>query len=299
MISRERHGKLKHAMALLSFFALAIALAPIAFAQQVGQEVAIPTHLQDGQEFTTPMGQLIKFGQQLFNAKFTIQEGAGRPMSKGTGKPISDSSSPLIFPRNFDRLSSPEANSCAGCHNAPASGGGGDRVTEVFVLAQRFDHLTFDHMDTTHTRGATDESGTLVTFDDPSAIANGFHNATNDRKTIGMNGSGFLEMVARQITADLQAIAASIPMGSSAALTSKGISFGTLTHNSDGTWNTSGVTGLIAGSLSSTGATAPTLTPVAGDSETRARAASRMRREVLSTDTWRLPSRYARPIPQI
>jgi hypothetical protein len=50
-------------------------------------------------------------------------------------------------------------------------------VTEVFVLAQRFDHLTFDHSDSITTRGAVDESGRLVTME----------NATNDRKTIGMS----------------------------------------------------------------------------------------------------------------
>lgn len=104
---------------------------------QVGREVAIPTHLQDGEEFNIPLRQLIEYGAQLFNAKFTVQEGAGRPRSKGTGAALSDLSSPLLFPRNFDRISSPEANACSGCHNAPFSGGGGDRVTEVFVLAQR------------------------------------------------------------------------------------------------------------------------------------------------------------------
>jgi hypothetical protein len=39
------------------------------------------------------------------------------------------------------------------------------RVTEVFVLAQRFDHLTFDHDDAVILRGATDESGKFVTMD--------------------------------------------------------------------------------------------------------------------------------------
>src|SRR5256884_4578749 len=52
---------------------------------QIGREVAVPVHLQDGDEFTIPREQLIEFGAQLFNAKFTIQEGAGRPHSKGTG----------------------------------------------------------------------------------------------------------------------------------------------------------------------------------------------------------------------
>jgi hypothetical protein len=129
------------------------------------------------------------------------------------------------------------------------AGAGGDRVTEVFVLAQRFDHLTFDHSDTITTRGAVDESGKLVTLG----------NATNDRKTIGMSGSGFVEMLARQMTADLQAERDATPPGNSRPLTSKGVSFGTLTHNADGTWNTSQVQGLAAPSLSSNGTTPPSL----------------------------------------
>ncbi len=194
----------------LSPFAVVIAALGQSPSSQVGREVAIPIHLQDGEEFTIPIVPLIQYGSQLFNAKFTVQEGAGRPLSKGTGAPVSDPSSPLVFPRNFDRLSSPEANACSGCHNAPVSGAGGDRVTEVFVLAQRFDHLTFDHSDGITTRGAVDESGKFVTMD----------NATNDRKTIGMNGSGFVEMLARQMTADLQTERDATSPGSSRQLTS-------------------------------------------------------------------------------
>jgi len=216
---------------------------------QLGREVAIPVHLQDGEEFNMPLSRLIEYGSRLFAAKFTVQEGAGRPLSKGTGAPLSDPSSPLVFPRNFDRLSSPEANACSGCHNSPIVGAGGDRVTEVFVLAQRFDHLTFDHNDTITTRGAIDESGKFVTLE----------NAMDDRKTIGMNGSGFIEMLARQMTADLQAERDATPPGASAHLSSKGISFGTLTHNADGSWDVSRVDGLAAPSLSSSTATPPSL----------------------------------------
>jgi cytochrome c553 len=235
-------------LAVLTFL-IAVAASGQSPSSQVGREVAIPVHLQDGEEFTTSLGHLIEFGSQLFNAKFTIQEGAGRPLTKGTGAPISDPTSPLVFPRNFDRLSSPEANACSGCHNAPVSGAGGDRVTEVFVLAQRFDHLMFDHSDSITTRGAVDESGKFVTMD----------NATDDRKTIGMNGSGFVEMLARQMTADLQAERNATPPGTSTPLISKRVSFGTLMHNADGTWNTSHVQGLAAPSLSSTGTTPPSL----------------------------------------
>ena len=234
-------------------FLTALLVVTVAWAQntnsQIGREVAIPVHLQDGEEFTIPIPQLIQFGAKLFSAKFTAQEGAGRPLSKGTGAPISDPSSPLVFPRNFDRLSSPDANSCSGCHNAPTPGAGGDRVTEVFVLAQRFDHLTFDHADGIMTRGAVDESGKFVTLE----------NATNDRKTIGMNGSGFVEMLARQMTADLHAERDATPPGRSTQLIAKGVSFGILMHNADGTWDTSQVQGLAPASVSTAGTTPPSL----------------------------------------
>jgi hypothetical protein len=218
---------------------------------KIGREVAIPKHLEDGKEFQISIPKLIQFGEKLFTAKFTIQEGAGRPLTKGTGNPLSDPTSPLVFPRNFDRLSSPDANSCAGCHNVPIAGGGGDRVTEVFVLAQRFDRLTFDHNETPlkPTRGAEDENGNFVTLD----------NATDDRKTISMNGSGFIEMLARQMTADLQAERNAIPPGTSMPLGSKGVSFGILKRNTDGTWDTSKVEGLVAPSLATSGTTPPSL----------------------------------------
>jgi hypothetical protein len=116
-------------------------------------------------------------------------------------------------------------------------------------LAQRFDRLTFDHADGIMTRGAEDESGKMVTID----------NASNERKSIGMNGSGFIEMLARQVTADLQAERDAALPGNSTQLMSKGVFFGTLTHNVDGTWNTSQVQGLAAPSLSTKGSTPPSL----------------------------------------
>jgi hypothetical protein len=48
----------------------------------IGCEVAIPQHLQDGEEFTIPLPQLIDYGHKLFDAKFTVEEGAGRPLGE-------------------------------------------------------------------------------------------------------------------------------------------------------------------------------------------------------------------------
>ena len=78
-----------------------LCLAPVAASGQgpnaqprteIGREMAIPAHLRDGEEFNIPLARLVDYGRQLFTAKFTVQEGAGRPMSKGTGAPISDPS---------------------------------------------------------------------------------------------------------------------------------------------------------------------------------------------------------------
>jgi hypothetical protein len=229
----------------LSFLVLSCLTAHL-FAQ-IGAEVAVPVHLQDGQEYTTPVRTLINFGERLFTAMWTVQEGAGRPATKGTGSPLSDPTSPLVFPRNFNRVSGPDTNSCSGCHNKPSVGGGGDIVGNVFVLGQRFDFATFNGNDPIPTRGTADEVGRAANL---QSIA-------NSRKTIGMFGSGFIEMLARQITADLQTIRDATPFGGGRRLESKGISFGTISRRLDGTWDVSRVTGLPAPSLQSAGAAAP------------------------------------------
>src|SRR5262245_57476271 len=215
----------------------------------IGREVAVARHLQDGEEFGLTTKALLEHGRTLFTAVWTIQEGGGRPLMKGTGNALEDATSPLVFPRNFNRVSAPDANSCAGCHNLPfgIAGGGGDIVANVFVLGQRFDFATFDSGDTMPTRGEMNEAGR----------GSQLQTIANSRATLGMFGSGFIEMLARQITEDLQAIRDATPPGGSRALVSKRISFGTIARAADGRWITSGVQGLAAPSLATSGAASP------------------------------------------
>ncbi len=214
---------------------------------EIGREVAIPRHLEDGEEFDLSARDLIRYGKKLFEAHFTSEEGAGRPLTKGTGAPLTDPNSPLAFPRNNNRVSGPDSNSCAGCHNQPISGGAGDLSNNVFVLGQRFDFATFNASDIVPTRGALDERGLAVTL---QSIA-------NSRATPDMFGSGYYEMLARQITADLESIRDSLQPGEHVRLTSKGISFGVLARNMDGSWNTSAVEGLPPESMMSSDAQHP------------------------------------------
>jgi hypothetical protein len=41
----------------------------------IGREVAIQRHLQDGEEFDLSTGALIRYGKKLFEAHFTSEEG--------------------------------------------------------------------------------------------------------------------------------------------------------------------------------------------------------------------------------
>jgi cytochrome c peroxidase len=208
---------------------------------EIGRELSVTRHLADDEEFEISLTELVEIGRKLFTANWTEQEGGGRPLTKGTGKQLTDPSSPLVGKRAFNRISAPDANSCAGCHNIPygIAGGGGDFVTNVFVLGQRLDFATFDPTDAMPTRGAVDENGKALSL----------QTAANLRASTGMFGAGYLEMLARQMTADLQAIRDHLALGATATLESKGVRFGTLTRRADASWDTSKVEGLPRMSL--------------------------------------------------
>jgi hypothetical protein len=207
----------------------------------IGDEFGIDRHLQDDQEFALPLAELIEHGRKLFAANWTASEGGGRPLAKGNGRGLSDASAPLTGARSFNRISGPDANSCMGCHSQPygVTGGSGDFVANVFVQGQRFDFATFDRADKMPTRGALDESGNPVTL---ASIA-------NSRHTPGMFGGGYIEMLAREMTVELQRIRDAIRRGETRILLAKGVDFGRLTRREDGMWDVRQVTGLPRQSL--------------------------------------------------
>ncbi len=214
-------------------------------AAPVGEERSGYERLEDGEEHALPLAELLRRGEAAFTARWTPAEGGGRPFTDGTGGALADDSAPLVGPRSFNRVSGQDANSCAGCHNVPAGrpGGGGDFVTGVFVAAQRFDFASFDLADTVPLRGSRDERGTFATL----------QGIGNFRATPGMYGSGYIEMLARQMTAELQTIRDATPHGGALELETKGVSFGTIRRAADGAWDVSEVEGLPPQSLTSTG----------------------------------------------
>lgn len=151
---------------------------------------------------------LVKFdalsahGEKLFAAKFNRCDGQGRPLTTGGGDKrehptVSEEGEPLSAGQIAKlRTSAPDSDSCAGCHNDPEPGGAGDFVANVFVLAQTLDPVTLS---------VSPER-------------------SNSRNTLGMHGAGPIEMLAREMTAELQRQRAGLANGTH-TLTAKGVEF--------------------------------------------------------------------------
>ena len=197
----------------------------------IGDEPAITRHIsqEDIDAGKYDLEELIEHGRMLFEASFNTLDGAGRPELTGDGT----ARGARVMPQNFNRISGPDSNSCVGCHNLPDTGGGGDNVANVFTLADKNPFVEFD--------GDTAEGGpnqTLMTVG-------------NERGTVGMFGSGLIELLAREMTAELHAArdlalvqAATSGQPVTINLTAKGVGFGMITCHPDGAVDTGKVEGV-------------------------------------------------------
>ena len=143
--------------------------------------------------------ELEQLGEVLFATSFNTLDGAGRPTLTGDGE-FRDR---RVSPENFNRISGPDANACSGCHTLPRIGGGGDNVANVFALADRFDFVDFEdqtHLD--HRSEVEELQNPGPQYPEPLNL----ENVGNERNTVGMFGSGFVELLAREMTRDLQRI---------------------------------------------------------------------------------------------
>lgn len=161
---------------------------------------------------------VLRVGQDWFDAVLNYCDGQGRPATTGGGAKREPADQPA-----FIRTSAPDSSACAGCHNQPRSGGGGDFVANVFVLAQTMDPVV-------------------------ETIGGEF---SNERNTLGMFGSGAIEMLAREMTAELHAVRAAAIQEAQATgtnisreLVAKGISYGFITAVPDGSLDTSAIQGV-------------------------------------------------------
>jgi hypothetical protein len=189
---------------------------------RIGERPALEKHVDQTDIEFRKIGfdDLLEIGEEIFAARWTLLDGQGRPAATGAGTPTRRN------PLNnvpFIRTSAPDATACADCHHQPMIGGAGGFVANVFVLAQVLDPVN----------------------DSVSA------EFSNERNTLGMNGSGAIEMLAREMTADLQALrqlairkARQLGRDYTVSLVTKGVRFGQLIAHSDGSVDSSKVEGV-------------------------------------------------------
>ncbi len=168
------------------------------------------------------LAKLVDAGKALFIGRFTAEDGVGRPMA-------TQAIIPTLRKRPVDiafrRTAGMDANACSSCHSDPAPGGAGPFTVNVFV-SEGFESADFDSLDPQF---------------------------SNERNTNSMFGDGLVELLAREMTADLrterldalkQARATGKPV--TVALTTKGVDFGKVTVGPDGIVDNSGIEGVDA-----------------------------------------------------
>ena len=191
---------------------------------RIGERPALEEHINQGdiESGAIKFKKLLEIGEEVFAARWNKLDGQGRPAATGAGTPTKRDPSHDL---GFIRTSGPDSTSCADCHNQPIIGGAGGFVANVFVLAQTLDPVT----------------------DSVSA------EFSDERNTLGMNGSGAIEMLAREMTSDLLAIreqakaeASSLSTAVTKRLDTKGVNFGQITARPDGSLDTSRIEGIDA-----------------------------------------------------
>lgn len=161
--------------------------------------------------------ELFILGDELFEAQYNALDGIGA-LRLPDGTPFRQRFSRV--PPGGGRFTGPNGDACAGCHNVPFPASAGDASSNV--------------------------------IQDPAKDGVG---PFNNRNTTSLFGSGVLQVLAEEITADLlevrdDAAAAALPGGAPVTLPldSKGLSFGTITATRDAfgivTFDLSGIEGI-------------------------------------------------------
>ena len=195
----------------------------------LGEGPMIKNHFDQNKINEYDLDEIIEHGEFLFKGSFNELDWLGRHETSGTTKTRPRRESP----QNFNRISGPDANACVACHNLPRIGGGGDNSNNVFGLASDIDFATLE--------------GSVGSEDDSSSVLD----ITNERNTIGVFGSGLVELLSREITIDLFNIVEKSKKLSldenriiKADLDSKGINYGYIEVHPNGFIDRSNVDGI-------------------------------------------------------
>jgi len=194
---------------------------------EVTPELGVTETLPTGRLSKSSLDELNEIGKALFQAGFTRFDGAGRPNAT---QAIIPTKTKRVREHALFRTAGPDATACSSCHNQPVLGGasdfvGGasDFVTNVFV-SEGFTQADFDSVDPQF---------------------------SNERGSNHLMGAGLVELLAREMSAELKAIRTNAlkearRSGESVRreLVTKDVSFGYITAHADGIVDLSAVDGV-------------------------------------------------------
>ena len=153
---------------------------------------------------------LIAEGEHLFTARFTSQDGLGRPEATQAIIPTKRRRPSDVA---FRRTAGMDGNNCQSCHNVPVVGGAADFTANAFI-SEGFESTEFDSLDPQF---------------------------SNERGSVSLFGAGLVDLLGREMTKELRAerdkaVAAARRSGApqTVALSTKGVDFGSLTVQPDG-----------------------------------------------------------------
>jgi hypothetical protein len=190
---------------------------------------ALPAHLRQADIVSgkTPLAEVIADGLTLMITNVNRCDGRGRPGATGNAVPEQRPLPPELI-QFFTRTSGLEAMSCAGCHNQPQSLGAGDHAANVLQAP------------------APAQIPAVAEWFTPAFTPN-----FPERNTNTIFGTGPVELLAREMTEDLQRIqwaamqeAKQLGRRVTRALRTKGIRFGEISALPDGTVDTGQVVGV-------------------------------------------------------
>ena len=156
--------------------------------------------------------QLFDNGDFTFDHVFTLAEGVGNALS---GPPAGNLPPPNFRNIEVGGFGAPETQDCVTCHNIGGHDGAGDLEHNIF-------------------QNATGTPPTGLPRNPPAALGDGFRQALGAEMTTDLQGE----------LASAKAKAVATGTAVTQALSSKGVSFGSLVANPDGTVNFAGVVGV-------------------------------------------------------
>ncbi len=160
---------------------------------------------------------MFDIGDFTFEHIFTVAEGLGNALAgapgNGTARPAFRTNPNNV---HFAAFGAPEAQSCVTCHNLGGDDGAGDRNHDIFQIGD----------------GINRASG--VERNPPTVLGNGFRQRIGEEMTADLQS----ELAAAKLQAK------NTNMAVTQALTSKGISFGSVVANPDQTVNFTGLVGV-------------------------------------------------------